>query len=167
MNTGGNEKAPAGQPPHQVPFVDQSFPPPPPGPPPNQHAQIPPQHANVTPLQDHSIPPYNPSHPQFAPPLISDEGMYDEYSEEEKPAATKPQAHHGHASKPSWSDRLSTLGTKAAAPLNALANKMGSEGFLPSTMDKEVIKAARILKNFCSESPLPQYKLNPRQGRTH
>ncbi|KAH8888159.1 hypothetical protein GQ53DRAFT_614227, partial [Thozetella sp. PMI_491] len=40
---------------------------------------------------------------------------------------------------------------KAAKPFNTLANKMGSETFLPTTMDKECDKAARILKSFCKD----------------
>lgn len=43
------------------------------------------------------------------------------------------------------------LGAKAAAPINALVNKMGSQAFLPSTMDKECEKAAAILLSFCAE----------------
>lgn len=43
------------------------------------------------------------------------------------------------------------LGAKAAAPINAFANKMGSQAFLPSTMDKECEKAAAILTSFCSK----------------
>jgi len=46
---------------------------------------------------------------------------------------------------------LAGWGSKAAAPLNALANKMGSESFLPTTLDKECEKAARILRSFAKD----------------
>jgi len=103
--------------------------------------------------------------------------MYDEYPDESHLAkphnaqqgaqgalGAQGAATQGHASKPSWSDRLSTLGSKAAAPLNALANKMGSEGFLPSTMDKEVVKASRILKNFCKDGVYSESTQVPIEG---
>ena len=41
---------------------------------------------------------------------------------------------------------------KLGAPINKLTNKIGSEAFWPTTLDKESDKAARILKSFCSES---------------
>lgn len=40
---------------------------------------------------------------------------------------------------------------KLGAPVNKLSNKLGSEAFWPTTMDKESDKAARILRSFCSE----------------
>lgn len=40
---------------------------------------------------------------------------------------------------------------KLGDPVNKLSNKLGSEAFWPTTMDKESDKAARILKSFCSE----------------
>lgn len=43
---------------------------------------------------------------------------------------------------------------KLGAPVNRLSNKLGSEAFWPTTLDKESDKAARILKTFCSETPL-------------
>ncbi|GKT87550.1 LAS seventeen-binding protein [Colletotrichum tofieldiae] len=53
--------------------------------------------------------------------------------------------------KKGWGERLSQIGMKAAVPINALANKMGSQSFLPTTMDKECEKAAKILRSFCKE----------------
>lgn len=41
---------------------------------------------------------------------------------------------------------------KLGAPVNKLSNKLGSEAFWPTTLDKESDKAARILKSFCSRS---------------
>ncbi|KAI9812724.1 MAG: hypothetical protein M1827_004480 [Pycnora praestabilis] len=43
-----------------------------------------------------------------------------------------------------WTDKL-------GAPVNNLSNKLGSEAFWPTTMDKESDKAARILKSFCKD----------------
>lgn len=40
---------------------------------------------------------------------------------------------------------------KLGAPVNALSNKIGSEAFWPTTLDKESDKAARILRSFCKD----------------
>ena len=40
---------------------------------------------------------------------------------------------------------------KLGAPVNRLSNKLGSEAFWPTTMDKESDKAARILRSFCKD----------------
>lgn len=40
---------------------------------------------------------------------------------------------------------------KLGAPVNRLSNKIGSEAFWPTTLDKESDKAARILKSFCKD----------------
>ena len=42
---------------------------------------------------------------------------------------------------------------KLGAPINKFSNKIGSEAFWPTTLDKESDKAARILKTFCSMLP--------------
>lgn len=47
-------------------------------------------------------------------------------------------------------DKVWALTDKLGAPVNRLANKVGSEAFWPTTLDKESDKAARILKSFCS-----------------
>ena len=44
-----------------------------------------------------------------------------------------------------WADKL-------GGPVNRLSNKLGSEAFWPTTLDKESDKAARILRSFCSTS---------------
>lgn len=41
---------------------------------------------------------------------------------------------------------------KLGGPVNKLTNKIGSEAFWPTTLDKESDKCARILKSFCSKS---------------
>ncbi|KAH9208248.1 hypothetical protein DL95DRAFT_312223 [Leptodontidium sp. 2 PMI_412] len=40
---------------------------------------------------------------------------------------------------------------KIGEPLNKLSNKLGSEAFWPTSMDKECNKAARILASFCKD----------------
>lgn len=177
MSGAGNPNPPAGQP-SQGQTNPQYYPPPPPGPPPNQqagqhpnqpHGQYPPQHPNETPIPDYNIPHYDPAHQQFPPPPMA-EGIYD-HDPVPPQGATQQHTAAGQAHPPGgaeqhaggkssrWSDRLSGWGVKAAAPLNMLANKMGSESFLPTTMDKECEKAARILKSFCSKSSSSWYSI--------
>ncbi|OKL62260.1 hypothetical protein UA08_02803 [Talaromyces atroroseus] len=40
---------------------------------------------------------------------------------------------------------------KLGAPVNRLSNRIGSEAFWPTTLDKESEKAARILRSFCKD----------------
>jgi lipid-binding SYLF domain-containing protein len=40
---------------------------------------------------------------------------------------------------------------KIGAPVNRLSNRLGSEAFWPTTLDKESDKAARILRSFCKD----------------
>lgn len=40
---------------------------------------------------------------------------------------------------------------KLGAPVNRLTNRVGSEAFWPTTLDKESDKAARILRSFCKD----------------
>ncbi|KAK7529532.1 uncharacterized protein J3D65DRAFT_170189 [Phyllosticta citribraziliensis] len=54
-----------------------------------------------------------------------------------------------HGSKASF-DKLWGWADKLGAPVNRLSNKLGSEAFWPTTLDKESDKAARILRSFCS-----------------
>ncbi|SPO03637.1 uncharacterized protein DNG_06320 [Cephalotrichum gorgonifer] len=92
----------------------------------SQFAPPPPQHSNETPLPE--------PNPHLQP----------------APADVAHGANDGHRKK-SWSTRMHELGTKAATPINALANKLGSQSFLPTTMDKECEKAASILLSFCKD----------------
>lgn len=118
---------------------------PPPGPPPNHSSA---HHSNEQPIPDYEIPVYNPSSPSFAPPPPAPHGQ----------AAGDANGHYDSPASPTgtksaFANRLSALGAKASSPINMLANKMGAEGFLPASMDKECEKAARILRGFCSECP--------------
>ncbi|KND87714.1 Protein YSC84 [Tolypocladium ophioglossoides CBS 100239] len=97
--------------------------------------------------QQYAIPAYNPAAPVFAPPPnVENVG---------KPTSstpsTQPDPHHAAPAKPGWGERLSHLGAKAAAPINTLAHKLGSQSFLPEPLDKECDKAAAILKAFCKK----------------
>ncbi|KAK3370483.1 duf500 domain-containing protein [Podospora didyma] len=47
--------------------------------------------------------------------------------------------------------RLHQWSVKAGAPINKVANRLGSEAFWPSTIDLECDKAARILQSFCQD----------------
>ena len=57
---------------------------------------------------------------------------------------TKSSSKKGFDTVFAWADKL-------GAPVNKLTNKIGSEAFWPTTLDKESYKAARILRSFCSE----------------
>ena len=48
---------------------------------------------------------------------------------------------------------------KLGAPVNKLSNKLGSEAFWPTTLDKESDKAARILKTFASKQQSMAYMI--------
>ncbi|MCJ1244514.1 hypothetical protein MMC30_001712 [Trapelia coarctata] len=64
-------------------------------------------------------------------------------------------------SLPSWSqtkktsksafDKSCCLIDKLGAPANRLSNRLGSEAFWPTSLDKESEKAARILRSFCKD----------------
>lgn len=57
---------------------------------------------------------------------------------------TKTQSKKGFDKAWGWADKL-------GAPINRLSNRIGSEAFWPTTLDKESDKAARILRSFCSK----------------
>jgi len=57
---------------------------------------------------------------------------------------TKTGSKKGFDKAYGWVDKL-------GAPINNLSNKIGSEAFWPTTLDKESDKAARILKSFCKD----------------
>ena len=53
---------------------------------------------------------------------------------------------------------------KLGAPVNKLTNKLGSEAFWPTTLDKESDKAARILKTFCTDGFYTEEDRPPEDG---
>ncbi|KAG4439636.1 hypothetical protein IFR05_004885 [Cadophora sp. M221] len=57
---------------------------------------------------------------------------------------TKTGSKKGFDKAYGWVDKL-------GAPINKFSNKIGSEAFWPTTLDKESDKAARILKSFCKD----------------
>ncbi|ENH75361.1 SH3 domain-containing YSC84-like protein 1 [Fusarium oxysporum f. sp. cubense race 1] len=57
---------------------------------------------------------------------------------------TKTQSKKGFDKVWGWADKL-------GAPINRLSNRIGSEAFWPTTLDKESDKAARILRSFCKD----------------
>jgi lipid-binding SYLF domain-containing protein len=57
---------------------------------------------------------------------------------------TKTQSKKGFDKAWGWLDKL-------GAPVNRLSNRVGSEAFWPTTLDKESDKAARILQSFCKD----------------
>lgn len=144
------------------PSSDNHPPPPPGGPPSNNQGKPAPS----------QIPAYNPAAPTFAaPPSRADSDIYNAPDDETPPPmptrpghghpmagstgtapAQAPAAHAGGKSKFS----LSSFGQKLTGGINQLANKMGSEGFLPDSLDVECEKAARTLRAFCKEGLDPE-----------
>ncbi|CAK3765091.1 Hypothetical predicted protein [Lecanosticta acicola] len=53
---------------------------------------------------------------------------------------------------------------RLGAPVNKLSNKLGSEAFWPTTLDKESDKAARILKSFCKDGFYAEEEFQPEDG---
>lgn len=114
--------------------------------------------------QQYSIPQYNPADPAFANQpsyaIPQDPQLNTGTATAPDPAAGHPTTYKPHSASPTspvdddhkgskWSARFSSLGIKAAAPINQLAHKLGSQSFLPETMNKECDKAASILQSFC------------------
>src|SRR6266480_5857554 len=64
---------------------------------------------------------------------------------------TKKYAGTGYTkAKPGFDKAWQAL-DKLGAPVNRLSNRLGSEAFWPTTLDKESDKAARILRSFCKD----------------
>ncbi|KAK7993977.1 hypothetical protein PG989_007358 [Apiospora arundinis] len=61
------------------------------------------------------------------------------------------QQQQGASKKKTFGERLYQWGVATGVPVNKITNKLGSEAFWPTTMDKECDKAARILKSFCKD----------------
>ncbi|KAK0388132.1 hypothetical protein NLU13_4377 [Sarocladium strictum] len=134
--------------------------------------------------QQYSIPQYNPADPAFANKpayaIPQDTQLNTAAAAATNPATGQPMTDSPSSAPPNsavddehkgskWSARFSNLGIKAAAPINQLAHKLGSQSFLPEALNKECDKAASILQSFCksgvyadptSNSKLPA-SLNP------
>ncbi|KAF1353762.1 hypothetical protein BDV97DRAFT_122721 [Delphinella strobiligena] len=63
-------------------------------------------------------------------------------------------------------DKIYNLVDKLGAPVNKLTNKIGSEAFWPTTLDKESDKAARILRSFCKDGFYQEEKMKTAEGPT-
>ncbi|KAF2801720.1 DUF500-domain-containing protein [Mytilinidion resinicola] len=61
-------------------------------------------------------------------------------------------------------DKLWGWADKLGAPVNRLSNKLGSEAFWPTTLDKECDKAARILRSFCKDGFYQEEEVQPVDG---
>ncbi|KAK8054720.1 LAS seventeen-binding protein [Apiospora phragmitis] len=73
-------------------------------------------------------------------------------SSNEKPDQQQQQHQSQQGSKKkTFGERLYQWGVATGVPVNKITNKLGSEAFWPTTMDKECDKAARILKSFCKD----------------
>jgi hypothetical protein len=148
---------PAGQPhfthppAQQFDQQQQYYPPPPPNPP----------HSDQQQHQQQGIPSYNPANPVFAPPLVSElpadnytsSSPNPQYQQQNQQPPPQHHDHDGEGHKSGWSERFAHIGSMAAAPINNLAHKFGSQSFLPETLDRECDKAALIIKTFCSKPP--------------
>ena len=64
-----------------------------------------------------------------------------------------PQA-SGHKT---MGERFHRLSSAAGRPLNSASHLVGAEGFWPSTLNKECVKAARILYSFTGMSHLSSF----------
>ena len=133
------------------PSGEQNFPPPPPGPPPGHNGLA------MNP-SDYPVPDSN-SELYDNTPSTHPESQAQAQAQAQPLTGAQQTAHQvpppdsdGAPKKAGWGQRFSAWGGKAATPFNMLANKLGSESFLPDTMDKECEKAARILRSFCSKS---------------
>jgi len=54
-----------------------------------------------------------------------------------------------------WQQRLEYLAQRVAIPLNRLAVKRGCESFVPTPMEEECAKAARIIRSFSYSASYP------------
>ncbi len=61
-------------------------------------------------------------------------------------------------------DKVYNLVDKLGAPVNKLSNKLGSEAFWPTTLDKESDKAARILRSFCKDGFYVEQEAHEKSG---
>jgi SH3 domain-containing YSC84-like protein 1 len=97
-----------------------------------------------------AIPPNEPSHVYHNPPTgpavaVSQQHANDPPNYREVDESGRSPSQHA------WPQSLQNVGMHSATPLNNFAARVGSESFMPVTMDKECEKAARILRGFCSK----------------
>jgi hypothetical protein len=71
---------------------------------------------------------------------------------------TKHSSKYGFDKVYGWVDKL-------GAPVNRASNKLGSEAFWPTTLDKESDKAARILRAFCKDGFYAEEDVRNEEGK--
>lgn len=64
---------------------------------------------------------------------------------------TKPGLEKAYTTAKPGFDKAYAVIDKLAVPVNNFSNRLGSEAFWPTTLDKESDKAARILRSFCKD----------------
>ncbi|KAF3065325.1 hypothetical protein GL218_02740 [Daldinia childiae] len=95
-------------------------------------------------------PPTEASLPHIATSLHPDQ-QHQHPQHQQQPSTTNTDTPSSSTSKPGFGRKLYEWGMKVGTPINKLTNKLGSEAFMPTSMDKECDKAARILKSFCKD----------------
>ena len=98
-------------------------------------------------IDPHKQPQQNP--PVYSP-LPETATLHQDGQEEHRPKGPPPVQEH-IIQKPTIGERFHKLSSKAGWPINKAANVVGSEGWWPSSMEKECNKAARILHSFTSK----------------
>ncbi|KAI2601862.1 hypothetical protein GGR54DRAFT_578898 [Hypoxylon sp. NC1633] len=94
----------------------------------------------------HSVPQFPPPPADASFPIAAAAGGH-----QHQPTTTGAEPSPSSSSKAGFGRKLYEWGIKAGVPINKLTNKLGSEAFWPTSMDKECDKAARILKSFCKD----------------
>ncbi|OAA37669.1 DUF500 domain protein [Metarhizium rileyi] len=61
-----------------------------------------------------------------------------------------PRSRHTKSRAGAIASSTLSVSAGAAAPINSLAHKLGSQSFLPETLDRECGKSAAILRSFCT-----------------
>ncbi|POS77843.1 DUF500 and UBA/TS-N domain-containing protein [Diaporthe helianthi] len=128
--------------------AEHDFPPPPPGPPPGHNSLA--MHPTGHPAPDSNSELYD-NTPTHSEAHFQAQSQPPTGSQQQTTHQVPPPDSDGAPKKVGWGQRFSAWGGKAATPFNMLANKLGSESFLPDTMEKESEKAARILRSFCKD----------------
>ncbi|KAG9234425.1 putative SH3 domain-containing YSC84-like protein 1 [Amylocarpus encephaloides] len=147
------EGIPPQQPPRPV-DADYQYPPPPSAPPPHQEPYQP---TSWVPVQNQ----YDPNHLNQPPPATStvpggavDSAHPDQHGKFSALEKAKVSGKAGF-------DKLWAGFEKLGVPVNRWTNKIGSEAFWPTSLDKESDKCARILKSFCKDGFYSEPPVDP------
>ena len=98
--------------------------------------------------------PPRPVEPPSYDDAISEAGSHAEreLNQEELPSQETHTQIPTRTGKRTFGERVHRLSSRAGKPLNKAANVVGAEGWWPSSMDRECLKAARILYSFTSKT---------------